>query len=181
MGEDKAKAREGEARTKLGRRLLHDRKVQIGLAGVALALAALFPAILMRPPSPADAMRSPMMGRWRAELANGAQAKVECIVDIGREGQANFADTCPAPLMSAAGNVQAVKGGTFAPRHYRAGGDTGTFLFQGGAGDMAGAFWVRGSWLRTRDDRFGEVMWRRISADKPLPKSAAVASPPNGT
>ena len=158
-------AREGGAWTKLRRRMGHDRRAQFALAAAVLVLAAVITAALMWPPG--EAMRSPLMGRWRAELDNGAQAKVECIVNIQKLGQANFADTCPAPLMGAIGNVNAVKGGVFAPQHYREGRDTGTFLFQGEAGNLVGAFWLGGGRLRTRDDRFGEVIWRRISPAKP--------------
>jgi len=147
-------------------------KVGIGFAALAVVLAGVIAASVTRPPNPTEEARSLMMGRWRAELAGDARAKAECIVDIGKLGLAIFTQTCPAPLTGATGNVNAVKGGALAPRHYRQGGDTGTFVFQSAAGDITGAFWVRGTWLRTRDERFGEVMWRRISADKPLAKPA---------
>ena len=163
-------AEERGAWTRFRRRIVHDRAAQLALAAPVGVVALMAAAVLIWPPT--DAMRSPMMGRWRAELAAGGDAKADCIVEIQKLGQANFADTCPAPLMGASGNVNAVKGGAFAPQHYREGRDAGTFLFQGGAGDLAGAYWVGGGRLRTRDDRFGEVIWRRVSPGGPKPAAA---------
>jgi hypothetical protein len=167
--------------TQFRRRLPQNRGLQIALAAVAVVAVALITANLMKPPNPLDAMKSPMAGRWRAELTAPNGDKVQCVLDVQDMGQATYSDDCPAPLTGASGNLAAMKGGVWAQTLYKDGDDTGTFLFQGGsAHGYAGAFKVKGGRLRTRDGPLGEVNWRRISNGKPMANPAAEVVPARG-
>lgn len=159
-------------------RLPKTRGAQFALGGAAVVAVALLTANAMKPPNPMDAMRSPMAGRWRAEVKAPNGDKVECVLDVQDMGQAIYSDDCPSPLTGASGNLAAMKGGVWAQSLYKDGDDTGTFLFQGGsAHGYAGAFKVKGGRLRTRDGPNGEVNWKRISNNKPMPNPTAEVVP----
>ena len=166
-------AREGAPWRRFSRRLPQGRLVQYGMLGAAVLTVAVLTAWLMRPappPNPMDAIRSPMAGRWQAELADTNGRKQACVLDVQDLGQTVFTDSCPAPLMGAEGSMVISKDGVWAPQFFTRGKDGGTFLLQGGAlHGMAGSFRLDGkTTLITHDAQRGEIAWTRIKADGPL-------------
>jgi hypothetical protein len=166
-------AREAAPWRRFSRRLPQNRLTQYGLLGGAVLAVAVLTAWLMRPappPNPMDAIRSPIAGRWQAELADAHGRKQACVLDVQDLGQTMFSDSCPSPLMGAEGSLMSSKDGVWAPQLFNRGKDTGTFLFQGGSlNGLVGSFRVEGkNALVTRDSQRGEVAWTRIKADGPL-------------
>jgi hypothetical protein len=159
-------ARQSSPWASLRRRMPTRRPVLLPMiAAVVLVVAILaFETLSSGPPDPMKAMRSPLAGRWQAD---------QCVLDVQDMGQAAYSDGCPPPLTGAAGNLAAIKGGVWAPSLFQQDRDDGTMIFQGGAAHGYVAAWrVRGGKLVTRDGPLGEVTWRRIRADKPLPNPA---------
>jgi hypothetical protein len=171
-------AREGAPWTRFTRRMPQSRIAQLGMLGAAVLAVAVLTAWLMRPgppPNPMDAMRSPMAGRWQAELADARGRKQPCVLDVQDLGQARFTDTCPLPLMGTRGTFSVTKDGTYASQLFTTGKDTGSFMFLGGSiHGMTGVFRLEGrNRLMTHDGQRGEVTWARIAADTPLHDASA--------
>ena len=169
-------ARDSAPWRRFTRRLPQGRLTQYAMLGGAVIAAAVLAAWLMRPappPNPMDAIRSPMSGRWQADLTDTKGRKQTCVLDVQELGQAAFSDACPSPLMGAAGSILIAKDGTWAPQFFNRGTDGGTYLFQGGTvHGLAGSFRLQGkSTLVTHDSQRGEIAWTRIKADAPLHKA----------
>ena len=160
------------------RRMPKTRNGQILLGLAAVIVAAVIVGLLVRPPNPADAMASPMAGRWEAKVKDASGGEVDCVMDIPKTGTTTFSDTCPSPLTGASGLMIPTKDGTMAPALYRPG-DSGTFMFEGFAiSNFTGAF-KKGFFggLTTRDERLGEVSWRHASGGAPVQDAAASMLP----
>lgn len=152
-------------------------KSQMLLILGAVVLAAILVIVLLKPPSPANITRlleNPLAGRWQAQLPDAGGHKADCILDVPKGSViATMSDGCPAPFGGVSGQLAAQKGaGIYAPDQYRPG-DTGSFTFSGGVSGTFSAAYRFGLFgdLTTRDNRFGEVKWKKIPADKPLPKA----------
>jgi TIR domain len=171
-------AKESAPWRRFTRRLPQSRLTQYGMLGAAVLAAAVLTAWLMRPappPNPMDAIRSPIAGRWQAEIADAQGRKPPCVLDVQELGQTMFGDTCPLPLTGTRGTFLIAKDGTYAPQLFRVGKDTGSFMFLGGSiHGMVGVIRLEGrNRLVTNDAQRGEVTWSRIAADTPLHDASA--------
>ncbi len=174
-------ARQSSPWNSLQRRLPRSRSLQFVLVGGGMAALVLLAMAAMRP-DPMAGMKSPLAGRWEARIAGGKPGQPPCILDVQKLGQATFSEDCPPPLTAAAGSLTTSKDGIWASSSYKPG-DEGSFLLQGGTAHGFAAAFQRGMFggLTTRDPRFGDVKWRRVSAgklltsaaDKVLPNTAA--------
>ena len=155
------------------------------LAGLgAVVLVAILVASFMKPPGPgnlAKLMKSPLVGRWQATIADESGKKADCVLDVPKGSvMAGFSDTCPAPFGGVQGQLTAQNGvGIFAPDVFKHG-DGGSFAFYGGsAGNLQGAFKVGlFGGLTTRDNRLGQIKWKSVNSSQPLPTTTeGVLSP----
>jgi hypothetical protein len=162
-------ARESSPWTGITRRLPKTRNGQIIWGGVGATLIAVIVGLMMRPSIPTGLPPSPMAGRWEADIPNGQGGKTECVLDVQKDGRAQFSDGCPSPLMGSQGVINAIEQSTWAANLYQSG-DTGTFTFMGGAAHGYAAAFKIGFFggLTTRDTQFGDVKWSKISSSEKM-------------
>ncbi len=164
------------------RRLPQSRLSQGTIVAVAI-LVAIITAYLMRPgpaPNPMQALKSPMAGRWEAELPDSSGARHTCMFDVSDLGQLSFSDSCPLPYSGARGALAISPDKTYAPTLFAPGKDTGTFLIEGGALHTAtGAFRIEGkNRLLINTAQAGPVTWKRIANDTPMKNEVDALVPP---
>ena len=158
-------ARESSPWTGITRRLPKTRNGQIIWGAAGAALIAVIVGLMMRPNIPTGLPPSPLAGRWEATIPDGKGGEADCILDVQKDGQAKYSDSCPGLLMDSQGVINALKQSVWAPNLYQSG-DTGTFTFMGGGAHGYVAAFKIGFFggLTTRDTLFGTVKWSKISA-----------------
>jgi hypothetical protein len=159
------------------RRLPQNRLGLIAAGGAFSILVATVIAYVMKPaapPNPMDLMKSPLAGRWEAELPDAQGKERECIFDVQDLGQVVFSDSCPVPLAGEHGNFTATRDGTWAPNSFVPGRDNGSFLIEGGALHGAtGTYRFDGKTRVVLNSLAGGAFeWKRIKADAPLKSGA---------
>ena len=153
------------------------------IAGLAI-VAAIVTALVMKrmlTPNPMDALKSPMAGRWEANITDANGKVYDCVFDAGELGQLNYSDGCPYPFAGAQTNATVARDGTWAPQLFIPDKDTGTFLLQGGTLNGAvGAFRMNGrNRIIIRTAQGPEIEWKRIKQDAPPRNAASEILPPN--
>ena len=163
-------ARETSTWASLQRRIRQASTTQIAIVASAIFSIAVL-ALTMSRPSPAGSLKSPLAGRWEAQIPSSTGSPAKCQLDVQKMGQATYSDGCPPPLMGATGFLQTAKDATWANSQFQPR-DTGSFLFQGGSAHGYAAAFKRGVFggLTTRDGPFGEIHWHSVSAAHPLPR-----------
>jgi hypothetical protein len=154
--------------TRISARLPRSRPGMILTAAAGAVLLAVLVAWMMRPRFP-NTNEAPLAGRWETSIPDGKGGKMDCTADIQKNTLITYSDSCPSPLMGSSGSINTVDQGFYAPSLYRSG-DSGTYMLAGGTanGDI-GAYklgWFGG--LTTRDDKFGELHWKKIAQDGPM-------------
>ena len=170
-------ARETSTWATVRRRLGQTNTTQIAVAvSAVLALALLLFA--MARSNPMAGFKSPLVGRWEAQIGGPDGKTSKCQLDVQSMGQAVFSDACPLPLMGATGFLQAAKDGIWASDQFRPG-DSGSYLFQGGSAHGYAAAFKRSLFggLITRDAKLGEVHWHAASASHRLAAPGADVLP----
>ncbi len=159
------------------RRMPKSRNGQLLLMIAAVVVVAVLVGMLMKPPSLASLAKmeeNPLTGRWEARIKDAAGKTSDCVLDLPKGSvMATFSDTCPEWLSGSTGMLSALKGqAVMAPDVYKSS-DTGTFNYNNHAGGMfAGAFkFGLFGGMTTRDNHFGDIKWKKIAGDKPVPKA----------
>ena len=157
----------------LHRRLPKTRAGQIALGAAAMLGVAMFLDVALQPANPMAGLKSPIAGRWEAQIADGRGGKAKCIMDVEKAGQVSFSDDCPLPVTGAKGYLATAKDGIWATGQFKPG-DSGSLLLQGGTAHGFAAAFKRGLFggLTTRDPQLGEVAWHGVGQGKPLTKAA---------
>ncbi len=150
------------------------------LTVVLVVGAGLLMRHLMAPPNPMDALRSPMAGRWKAEIPDSSGKMHTCLLDASEIGHLVYSDSCPFPLAGAQAAVTVARDGTWAPQLFIPYKDTGTFLIQGGTlNGTAGAFRMEGrNHLITRTAVGADIDWKRSKDTTPIESAADQLIPP---
>src|SRR5262249_47551040 len=142
---------------------------------------------------PEVAKPSPLLGRWQTEITTDDGKKYNCLMDLTEDQQmaalykqmgktslnVAYSDECPFPLCGASGKLLVAPDGSYAPTVFRAGKDTGTYMFQvPGMEGFSGAYRIEGeNTMVTSSAQQTELRWQRVKADGPLPNGANVVLP----
>lgn len=170
-------SRERRPWTDLQQRMPKTRAGQVALSIGVAAVVAVIIGFLMQPHLPTGMPPSPLAGRWRTTMPNGQGGTTTCTLDVQKTGMASFSDDCPDTFSGASGTLTTAKDGTWAQNLFKQG-DSGSFILEGGLANFEAAFKIGlFGGLTTRDARFGDLNWSRISSSGPLNPDAPTIIP----